>query len=457
MRHPTRFHPRREYQTEPSEDSDIIVALFRFGLILAFTGVMYTQPVYLVSVQVAIVVATAALYSLGLMIGYLVSRRATSRRTREVIAAHPVWGPLAKRRLGLQRVVALVIDLALVTAIIHDRHYLSLEFFGLYYIIVAAGALWFHRWGGILAAFAAAICMAWLVLAAGDLVGDPYLVVAPRAVIGIAIGLIVGYLARAREAERRQGERHDWELNVARRVQAQMLPGSFPDVPGYEIGMRFEPARAVGGDYYDVIAAPDGRLFLAIADVAGKSVYAAMHLSLLRSHLLEAIAEGLAPVAVAERLNKVLLAALPTETFISMFVVAIDVESGAVTYVNCGHTPPIITTPGSEEPSRTLFTGQIVLGVMETPEYSADADSLEPGECVVMCTDGVTESMDAEYEPFGMRGVGEAVRGVTGDADAIAGAVLDAAQAFSKRAAPDDATVLVAYRPAGDEAESDSV
>jgi sigma-B regulation protein RsbU (phosphoserine phosphatase) len=268
-----------------------------------------------------------------------------------------------------------------------------------------------------------------------------------RAVMFLAAGLVTGYLARARDAERRQRERMDWELRVARQVQAGMLPAALPEPPGYELGAEFASAQAVGGDYYDALEGPDGRLFVVIADVAGKSVFAVMHLSLLRSALREAIIAGLAPGAIAHRLNQTLAGTLAPNSFVSLFCGALDLKTGTLRYVNCGHTPPIHVHPDPAPEPDLLFTGNIVLGIEPGAVYDERETRLEPGDCLVCCTDGVTEALGPDWEPFDTAGVTRAVRAQPGaSAGALALAVLEASDRHREAAAADDATILVVRR-----------
>lgn len=449
MEHATRYRPSREYRTEPSEDSDIIVALFRSQVIIAFTAVSFAWGSY-GTVVAPIIVGVAAVYTLALMVAFLLSRRLSTRVVRGGGATSPFVAGLLRRRLKIQRAMALCIDLALVTAVVVDTG--DTRLLDLFYIVVVVGALWFHREGGVLSALAATACIGWFVVHADPPLLPAYTYIAPRGLICMVVGLVTGYLARAREGERRERERSDWELSIARSVQSGLLPEALPTVDGYDLGVRFAPARVVGGDYYDAVIAPDGRLFVTVADVAGKSVYAVMHLSLLRSHLRQAIEDGLPPARIAARLNRVLLAVLPDEGFISLACCFIDLDSGELCYTNCGHTPPLIVRTGTEG-RRELVTGNIVLGIARDPGYDERTERLAPGECLVICTDGITEAMDAKWQPLDTPGVAAAVsQAEDATAQGVADAVLEAADRHAARAAPDDRTVLVVRRTPAQEA-----
>lgn len=457
----TRHRPSREYRTEPSEDSDIAVALFRLAVIIAFTGSTVFGPFYYtVQLPTIVILLVAALYTVLLMGGYLASRRWMTHRRKQALEARRLWGALFERRIALQRTAALVIDLLLVSAIIWDLGSPARPYFGVYYVIVAVAAVWFHRPGGVLTALGAAACalaVVWLWYLK-DRASDPFAMsplddyairqdLGARTVMLLTVGLVTGYLARARDAERRDRERVDAELRVARTVQQEMLPEQLPELPGYQLAVRFVPASLVGGDYYDAIMAADGRLYIVVADVAGKSVYAVLHLSLLRSHLHQAIGENLSPEEVAARLNEALVRALPGGTFISLFCATLDPVSGAIRYANAGHTPPVLLRAGGGEDSVLLFTGDIVSGILAEAEYTEQEETLGEGDCLVCCTDGVTEAMDATWRPFDTTGV---IRAATEEpeatADEIAERVLRRAREHSGPVSRDDQTIVVLRR-----------
>jgi serine phosphatase RsbU (regulator of sigma subunit) len=462
LRQATRYIPRRAYRTEPSEDSDLVVALFRFALIIAFTLSAGLGPAYTVGWPALIMGVVAAIYTLVLMVAYVYSRQWLTQRRRQELLARGVWGFLLRRRVSIQRVSSIVVDLLLITAIIHDLSRLGYQedqTFNLYFVVVGVAAIWFHREGGIITALAATLCVAYLVVSVrgAEVDIDALKEELPmRALMLLAAGVVTGYLARAWDAERRQRERLDWELDMARQVQAAMLPDALPQPEGYDLGARFVPANVVGGDYYDALIGPDGRLFIAIADVAGKSVYGVMHLSLLRSALREAIIEGLRPGEVAHRVNQTLAGTLPPSSFVSLFCGAIELGSGALRYANCGHVPPVLVRPEGDVEPKVLFTGDIVLGVEGTATYDEAGEMLRAGDCLVCCTDGLTEAMNAKWETFDTEGIVAAVRGAAGEsADTIAEAVFQASRRHRAMPANDDETILVVRRVAAGEPRGD--
>jgi serine phosphatase RsbU (regulator of sigma subunit) len=431
------------------------VALFRFALIIAFTLSAGLGPRYTVGWPAMIVGVVAAVYTLVLMLGYVYSRQWLTQRRRQELLLRPFWGFLLRRRIPLQRVSAIVVDLALISAIVQDLERLGLLAypnlcFDFYFVVVGYAAIWFHREGGIITALAATVCVAALKVSASgpDIdVDDLKAEVLMRALMFLAAGVVTGYLARAWDAERRQRERMDWEFSMARQVQAALLPDEPPVPEGYDLGVRFTPASVVGGDYYDALIGPDGRLFVAVADVAGKSVYGVMHLSLLRSALREGIIEGLTPGQVADRLNATLAKTLPPSGFVSLFCGALEPASGRLRYANCGHVPPVLLRGEHDAALEELFTGNIVLGVEEEAVYREAEAKLEEGDVLICCTDGLTEAMSADWVAFGAEGVAAAARTSAGaEAKAIAEAVATAAERHRQMPAGDDVTIVVVRR-----------
>jgi serine phosphatase RsbU (regulator of sigma subunit) len=456
VRHASRYIPRRAYRTEPSEDSDLIVALFRFAIIIAFTLSAGMQPVYTVKWPATTMRVVAAVYTLGLMLAYVYSRQWLTQRRRQELLARRGWGFLLRHRIPLQRVSAVVVDLLLITSIIYDLRWIGDStdlYFNFYFVVVAVAAIWFHRAGGVIAGAGATICVAsvvWSVHGPDD-GGDALQAELPvRALMYLVAGLVIGYLARALDAERRQRERFDWELSMARQVQAAMLPDELPKLESYDLGAHFTPASAVGGDYYDALVGPDGRLFIAVADVAGKSVYGVMHLSLVRSALREAILEGHAPAEIAVRLNATLAKTLPPNSFVSLFCGALDPLSGSLHYANCGHVPPVLIRVDAASEAELLATGDIVLGVEANAPYREAVTRLAPGDRLVCCTDGLTEAMGSQWEPFDTTGVAATAREQpTAGARDLAEAIAAAADRHRQGAPLDDTTIFVVQRVAG--------
>ena len=192
------------------------------------------------------------------------------------------------------------------------------------------------------------------------------------------------------------------ELDVASKMQQSILPTSFPQLPSCEVYGHMEAAREVGGDFFDVISLDNGRLGLAIADVSGKGVPAAMFMMSSRT-LLKGTAIGIPhhPGKVLREVNDLLTQDNDSLMFVTIFYGVYDPATGTLTYANGGHNPPLIVH--SDGSSMELpQTNGVALGVMDGMEYEQSTVTLEPGDTVVFYTDGVSEAMNSVNEEFGM-------------------------------------------------------
>ncbi len=191
------------------------------------------------------------------------------------------------------------------------------------------------------------------------------------------------------------------ELDVASKIQQGILPTSFPEGRGYEVYGNMAPARNVGGDFFDVIPLENGRLALAVADVSDKGVPAALFMMSSRT-LLKGAAIGLSdPGDVLSEVNDLLNEDNETFMFVTLLYAVFDPESGVITYANGGHNNPMLLHPdGTSE--ELASTGGVALGVMPGLKYEQDSITLEPGDTLVLYTDGVSEAMNSGGEEFGM-------------------------------------------------------
>lgn len=236
------------------------------------------------------------------------------------------------------------------------------------------------------------------------------------------------------------------DLEVAREIQLAMLPQRTHAVPGLEAAGRTRPANTVGGDCYDILPLPDGRLLLMLGDVSGKGSPAALLMALAIAMLRTLAAEDLPLVGLMERLNRLVYEQTPGARFITMFVAAIDPASGTLTCVNAGQTPPLLRRrTGDVEP---LTTGGMALGMFDRATYAAAELTLDPGDLLVAYSDGVTEAEDPAGAPFDESGLRRLIEAHHQDAPDDLGAAIVAAvvaHAGSGRLA-DDLTVLAARR-----------
>ena len=191
------------------------------------------------------------------------------------------------------------------------------------------------------------------------------------------------------------------ELDVASKMQQSILPTSFPETPEYEIYGNMVPARNVGGDFYDLVPMENGRIGLAVADVSDKGVPAALFMMSSRT-LLKGSAIGMgAPGSVLSEVNNMLTENNDTMMFVTLVYSLYDPETGVLTYSNGGHCNPLVVHPdGSSE--ELALTGGVALGVMPGLDYREAQTTLNPGDSLILYTDGVSEAMNAHGEEFGV-------------------------------------------------------
>ena len=257
-------------------------------------------------------------------------------------------------------------------------------------------------------------------------------------------------IEHARLAEVEQAERiMTKELQQAYDIQRRLLPEKAPEVPGLDLAGYNVPCRGVGGDYYDFIPCVDGRLAVLVADVAGKGMPAAMLMSNLQARAQVLFEDPADLAATVTRLNRVLKASCPGNRFVTFFVGLIDPATGKMSYVNAGHNAPVIM----HRDSRVEHLGATgpILGILPKVEYEEKVALLDPGDVVVLFSDGVTEAcrpdVDEEFGEHRLDAILAESMGAT--AQQIVDIVQQRWLAFTQGApAADDVTVVVARRVA---------
>ncbi len=256
----------------------------------------------------------------------------------------------------------------------------------------------------------------------------------------------VGQLVREQEAEIRNRERLDAELAVARLIQQNFLPRQVPQPEGWGIAAAYQPAREVGGDFYDFIELEPGKLGIVIGDVTDKGVPAALVMAATRSVLRAAAQRLLEPGAVLARVNEHLCPDIPENMFVTCLYGVLEVASGRLVFANAGHNLPIVALDGKAEELRARG---MPLGLMTGMTYEQTEAVLAPGAQLLLYSDGVTEAHDPQREMFGSgRLAGElAAAGRTDGAAAIA-RVLESVQRFTGETAEqeDDITLVTINR-----------
>jgi phosphoserine phosphatase RsbU/P len=242
-------------------------------------------------------------------------------------------------------------------------------------------------------------------------------------------------------ADRRRDHNQQREIEEARLIQRGLLPSSVPRVPGTDVAVAWQPAHGVGGDCFDTIAF-GGSLGIAVADVAGKGLPAALLMSNLQAAVRAFGSESAAPGAICGSVNRLLCRNMAAGRFATFCFARIDPAAQRVTYSNAGHNPPLLVH--ADGTIDRLTEGGMVLGVFPDNAYGQADLSLRPGDRLVFYTDGITEVRDRagdEYDEARLLAACLAARG--GTAEAMKDALLADVARFSGGVFEDDATLIV--------------
>lgn len=194
-------------------------------------------------------------------------------------------------------------------------------------------------------------------------------------------------------------ERLETEVQLARQIQQTFIPETLPKRPGWDLAARWWTARQVGGDFYDVLELPNGRLGLFIADVADKGIPAALFMALTRTLVRAAVSGGESPAQALRRVNDLLIPDTRQGMFVTAVYAVLDPQDGQLVYANAGHNPPLCLRRNGE-PERLTRTG-MALGVLEGTEIEEHTLRLESGDCLLFYTDGLSEAFSTQGEQFG--------------------------------------------------------
>jgi phosphoserine phosphatase RsbU/P len=259
--------------------------------------------------------------------------------------------------------------------------------------------------------------------------------------IPLVLGFVLFNLLVMLEVAERLSLKHD--LNVARDIQLAMLPQGTYNGPGAEVHGETRPANTVGGDFYDLIPLPDGRLVVALGDVAGKGSPAALLMAILLASMRTLVDEQFEPVPLLVRLNAQVLRHAPRSRFVTLFF-GIYEPGGRLVWVNAGQTPPRLRRADGRIES--LPATGLALGMFESATYEAQATMLGPGDLLVAYSDGITEAENDEArQPFDEAGLDAVLaKSASGTTPEISRAIFDAVAAhIGQSRVADDLTVLV--------------
>ena len=213
-------------------------------------------------------------------------------------------------------------------------------------------------------------------------------------------GNLLEWILPSFEREVRMRERVEQELRVARSIQQASLPKAVPTLENWQITPYYQPAREVGGDFYDLFELEDGRVTVVMGDAAGKGIPAALVVS-ATSSVLRAVAQALgssSPSEVLAQVNETLFARIPPNMFVTCFYAILDPKNGSMNYANAGHDLPYLWHGGDCEELRARG---MPLGLMAGMSYEQKKIELDAGEGVLFYSDGLVEAHDAKGEMFG--------------------------------------------------------
>ncbi len=247
-------------------------------------------------------------------------------------------------------------------------------------------------------------------------------------------------------------ERLQHEIDLARAIQESFLPEHCPEIPGWGLAVEWRAARGVGGDYYDFIRLAPDRLAVVIADVSDKGVAAALYMALSRTVMRATALDAQGPADTLRRANRILMQDSRSGMFVSLFYGIIDLASGSLTYARAGHNPPLLVrAAGATEGGPcmvALDAPGIVLGVIENADIGERTVQMEPGDTLVLYTDGVVEAIDGNACEFGeARLQALAAQAPGGSAQSVVQAISEAVRAYSgDNVLFDDLTLMVVRR-----------
>jgi serine phosphatase RsbU (regulator of sigma subunit) len=241
------------------------------------------------------------------------------------------------------------------------------------------------------------------------------------------------------------GETLAEELSTARDIQMELLPDRPPSPASYQVEVFYRPAKEVGGDYYDFFDLPAENLGLAIGDVTGKGIPAALTMASLKGNLGAYVTQVYSISDIMRLVNQRICAGTEGASLMGLFYSVLDLETGRLSYVNAGHNPPLLVRHDGS--ASRLSTGGLLLGFDPDASYEHGFETMSAGDVLVMYTDGITEAMDADGREFGLQGLTSTVS-ASRDLSAadIVSSVMKAVGRHSDAAARRDDQTLVVVR-----------
>jgi serine phosphatase RsbU (regulator of sigma subunit)/predicted ester cyclase len=256
---------------------------------------------------------------------------------------------------------------------------------------------------------------------------------------------ILEVMERLVEQEARERARIEQELRVARRIQEALLPTEVPALEGWEITACYQPAREVGGDFYDFLELEGGRLGVVVGDATGHGVPAALVMANTQSVLRTVARMGSAPGKALAEANEVLCTYIPPNMFVTCFYAILEPESGSLLYANAGHNLPF---RHHDERADELWATGMPLGLMPGMGYEEKETSLVPGDSVLFYSDGLVEAHDPQGAMFGSPRLRSLLIGHPMDGENLTASLLEELEQFAGEGweQEDDITLVTLQR-----------
>ncbi len=241
-------------------------------------------------------------------------------------------------------------------------------------------------------------------------------------------------------------ERLEREFQLAREIQETFLPNHLPVVEGWDIGIRWLPARQVGGDFYDVFTLPDERIGIVIADVSDKGMPAALYMTVARTLIRATVREVERPADVLVKVNSLMMTDNEGGLFVTAIYAILDPRNGELVYANAGHNLPYIMR-NDMKGVEALQPGGMSLGALPEIELAEHSTTLNKGDCLLLYTDGVTDTFSESGEAFGNDRLEETLNRIRDcTSQSVIEKVQDSLHSFRGNAPPSDDVTLVSIR-----------
>lgn len=238
------------------------------------------------------------------------------------------------------------------------------------------------------------------------------------------------------------------DMALATKIQQSFLPQQPPRIPGYEFEDRYISALDIGGDYFDYLELPDGHLGIAVGDVSGKGVSAALYMAKLSAEVRFHAAGQTEPGLVLGRLNDALASSSESGMFVTLIFLSLDIGSGKLKVASAGHPPPLVRRANGQI-VKLESAKNVPLGISADTRFRQEAIQLEPGASVLVFTDGVTEATNASDEEYGQARLGRTLQHSQGSPAAILRSLLDALAEFQGSSDQADDITVVCFGPTG--------